>query len=333
MNRIEPAFIFSLPRAGSTLLQRILVSNENISSSSEPWILLPFVFSLRKNGVVAEYKHQFMAMAIQEFCKELPDGLETFYSEIKRTVETLYKCAADQNSTYFLDKTPRYSLIVEEIIKIFPDAKFIFLWRNPLAIYSSMIETWGHRRWCLHRYKYDLYDGLSNLVRVYSKYRSKSISIQYESFLKSPDSELARIMNYLDLPYDDKMLENFSKINLKGEFGDPTGTKKYSSISSEPLEKWKETMCNPIRKAWCLRYLRWLGEQRLRIMGYDFRLLSDEVKSIKINKDFIISDFIKITYGVAYSWLTQINIAANTGISGLKGYKKERKERLEAPQN
>jgi hypothetical protein len=28
-------------------------------------------------------------------------------------------------------------------------------------------------------------------------------------------------------------------------------------------------MAGPLRQAWCRRYLRWLGAERLALMGYD----------------------------------------------------------------
>ena len=50
-----PIFVFSLPRSGSTLLQRVLMSHNDISSVAEPWILLPQIYSLKKEGTLSEY--------------------------------------------------------------------------------------------------------------------------------------------------------------------------------------------------------------------------------------------------------------------------------------
>jgi len=35
------AFLISLPRAGSTLLQRLLMAHSGIASCGEPWLALP----------------------------------------------------------------------------------------------------------------------------------------------------------------------------------------------------------------------------------------------------------------------------------------------------
>ena len=50
----EPLFLFSLPRAGSTLTQRLLAAHPAICSAAEPWILLPLFHALDKASF-AEY--------------------------------------------------------------------------------------------------------------------------------------------------------------------------------------------------------------------------------------------------------------------------------------
>ena len=49
----SPIFIFSLPRAGSTLLQRVLMGHPEIASIAEPWLLLPLMYVQKEHGVLA----------------------------------------------------------------------------------------------------------------------------------------------------------------------------------------------------------------------------------------------------------------------------------------
>ena len=73
--RPEPIFIFSITRSGSTLLQRVLAAYDDVATVSEPWVLIPQVYALRRRGVVAEYTHPLMVDAIEDFCETLPgDG-------------------------------------------------------------------------------------------------------------------------------------------------------------------------------------------------------------------------------------------------------------------
>jgi len=226
---IKPVFIFSLPRSGSTLAQRILTRTSGVSSASEPWLLLPYIYTLRSQGQFSEYWHGRTVEAISDFCDVLPDGKNTYYKELRKFVTHLYQDAAGDGAVYFLDKTPRYHLVVNEIIDIFPDAKFIFLWRNPLAVASSIMDTWGKGRWNLHSYKIDLYSGLSSLTEAFEKHKNKVHAVRYEDLVTNPVQSWQGIMDYLELPFDQEMIEEFSDVKLQGRMGDPTGTKLYTT--------------------------------------------------------------------------------------------------------
>ena len=69
---ISPIFLYSLPRSGSTLLQRMLADNPVIATASEPWFLLPIVYSTKSSGVYAEYSHFCVPIALEDLsgCKE-----------------------------------------------------------------------------------------------------------------------------------------------------------------------------------------------------------------------------------------------------------------------
>ena len=95
----------------------------------------------------------------------------------------LYEGLAGRRVRYFLDKTPRYGLVVDEIVRLFPDGRLIFLWRNPLAALASRLRTWGHGRWCPENWYVDLFDMLTVLVRSYQKYGGRAVSLRFEDLV------------------------------------------------------------------------------------------------------------------------------------------------------
>ena len=136
----RPIFLFSLPRSGSTLLQRLLAGHPDIMTVSEPWLLLPFCYAVKPEGLFSEYNHGWAAKALNEFILGLPNQELDYYKVLNRFALALYGGANKNNALYFLDKTPRYYLIIPQIVEIFPEAKFIFLFRNP-SKYSALLSN------------------------------------------------------------------------------------------------------------------------------------------------------------------------------------------------
>ena len=294
---MKPLFIFSLPRSGSTLLQRMLAADDQISTVAEPWILLPFVYALREQGAVADYSHYWASVALNDFVSEFPNGKLDYYSIIREVVLKFYvKATKNKDSKYFLDKTPRYTLIADEVINMFPDGKFIFLWRNPLSVMSSIVETWGKGQWNLSMCQIDLYDGMENMLACYQSHSTNVLAIQYEELIRSPENVLLRIEEYLGLKLDRDVLNKFSEVSFSGKFGDPTGVKDYNSIELLPQEKWKATINTPMRKRWSRQYLNWLGEDRLAVMGYDLYELLSEMDSNPISIKKTCTEIVRLFY-------------------------------------
>lgn len=289
-----PILLFSLPRSGSTLLQRILAAHPEIGTTPEPWILLPMAFSLKSQGVYAEYDHGVAATAIAEFAERLPGGLDRYYAEIGEFATRLYGGAVDPKQ-YFVDKTPRYSLIIDEIVRIFPNAKYVMLFRNPLAIVASMIERWGHA----NRFRPDLYLGLRKLIAARSTLAENCLIIKYEDLVLDTERETRRLCEYLEVDYSPQMSQSFSEVELTGRYGD---NKMQGGITSEPLERWKTVLrVNPLRHMLARRYLDWIGKEALISMGYSYQELLSDLGRPQMSVRHAFPDLLKWLRGWAVS--------------------------------
>lgn len=276
---VQPIFLFSVSRSGSTLVQRVIAAHEGVATVSEPWLLLPYAYALRREGVRAEYFHPLLVSAIDEFCQQLPEGIEDYRHESREFALRLYGKATHGQARYFLDKSPSYYLVAEEIMRLFPDGKFVFLWRNPLSVMASIIETFNDSQWSPTVCRGDLFIGLPRLTAAYRANRARAHSVRFEELLGGGEAPWRRLMEYLEIDFDADALHRFGEVALNGSMGDQTGVKRYAALSTEPTHKWKATLANPIRKAWCRRYLRFLGDERLRLMGYESEQIMRELDS------------------------------------------------------
>jgi hypothetical protein len=290
-------FLLSQPRAGSTLLQRILAAHEGVATVPESWLLIPLFYAARREGVFAEYGHIPAANALAAFAGHLPAGMNSYYEGVRDLAVSLFSQAAKTGPRYFIEKTPRNALIAAELFRCFRGSRFVFLWRNPLAVAASLIETFGKGRWNLYRYRSDLYTGLAQLVDAYRDNAATACALRYEDLVSRPVESCRAVFSYLGLEYDDSVVYRFAEVRLDGRMGDP-GRERHSDLVSEPLHKWTATLANPVRKAWARRYLRWLGADRLRLMGYEPADIEAELAAAPTRMTKALSDLARQGYGV-----------------------------------
>jgi hypothetical protein len=298
-NSVTPIFVFSLPRSGSTMTQRLLAIHPDVGTASETWVLMSLLYSTRPEGVYSEYSHRTAFVAIEDFCSDLPGGMGDYLQEIKEFALRLYTRKSRSNARYFVDKTPRYHVLAADIMRLFPESPIIFLWRNPLAIIASMIETWGQGRWNIYEFDFDLYDGLDGLMAGLQQADSRVCSVRYEDLVDSDSATRQRLFGHLGLEYVDSMAAGFSNVRLAGRMGDQSGSRKYDALSRASGEKWRDTLGSPVRKMWCRRYLRWIGKERLKLMGYELDVLLRDLEATPVRLRTVPSDLARMVFGLA----------------------------------
>jgi len=294
---VTPIFLLSLPRSGSTLLQRLLATHPEVATTSEPWLLLPLLLAYRPSHLYASYRQPVLLRAFEDLLARIPEGRAVHHEAVRRFAGTFYDRLAAPGQTRFLDKTPRYHLIAEDLLDCFPDAGFVLLWRNPLAIAASCIDTWGRGRWNLHVYRVDLYHGLPVLVDAVRQHPGRLATVRYEDLVVEPEQHLGPIFDHLGLDRVPDAVTRFRQIDLEGRMGDPSGGSGRHGIDTASIDRWAATLANPVRRAWARRYLSWLGPERLACMGYDHRQLLEALHRVRPTLGRSLSDLARMLYG------------------------------------
>jgi hypothetical protein len=277
---IAPVFVLSLPRAGSTLVQRVLSVHPDVATASEPWLLMPLLSPLRARLPQGGRWHARVAEAVADFAGELPDGRDGYRAAMRDAALRLYREAAGPGPRFFLDKTPPYALLADELLAAFPDARVLFLWRNPLAVVSSIIETFCGGRWRPDDYAISLFSGLDALVAAQRRHAGRAVTVRFEELVGGGPEPWRATAQALGLPFAERALDAFAEVRLNGRLGDPTGVRAYRALDRAPLQKWHATLDAPVRRAWCRRYLRWIGRERLAAMGYELDDLQRQLDAL-----------------------------------------------------
>lgn len=297
----QPVFLMSLPRSGSTMIQRRLGKHAQIATVSEPWFMLGLVDPAAHHDAAATYGFATYRVAIEDLFAALPMGRSDWDDAVRGAAETLYgRLAQAQADTeaparYFLDKTPRYALIPDEIARIFPDAPIIVLWRNPLAIAASMLSTWGDGRWNLYRFTQDFHFAFPRLAEFVRSHPNRVLCLDYDMAVSDPEGTELRIMAYIGLEPDSG--PNSDHPPLSGRLGDPTGGMNRTAQTSGP-KRWTQQFCNPLRRAWGRRLLRRLGDDVLETAGFERAALEADLASCSRMTRFLLGDLVRMPVGL-----------------------------------
>lgn len=284
MNNHNLVFLVSQPRGGSTLLQKILSCHPKIHTIAEPWLMLHPLYALRQQGFQAEYGHKIAKSALTDLISSLPNKEEDYYEGLRRMYSYLYESLLqDTDKQYFLDKTPRYYLIINDIYKVFPNAKFIILLRNPLAVLCSIMSTWIRDDISkLKKYKSDLLTAPKLLIDGLEKLNDKCIVIHYEQLLKKTEQEVEKILNFLEIDVDLSIIDyNSSNLVISGKRGDQIGVVNNSRPSMDNIDKWIYNLREPNVWNFCYEYLDILGSDTIEKLGYSYEEIQNILRKNK----------------------------------------------------
>ena len=289
MKQDQLIFLISLPRSGSTLLQRVLAGHSDIHTLAEPWVMLHPLYALRQVGIQTEYDTKLALHALEDFLSALPGGVQDYLDGIRAMALTWYqKAIASTGKSYFLDKTPRYYNIIPELYSVFPEAHIILLCRNPLAVLSSIVRTWVGKDWNrLHMHRHDIIKGPMLMADAIRKLQDNVIVLHYEELVSNPDKVLYTLCADIGVPYLPDLLEYGQRSAPAGRMGDQVGIKQFSKPEVNSLNKWQETFTEPSHRLLGEIMITTLGKRVIADLGYDADALLKEMHQLPLNSKTI----------------------------------------------
>jgi hypothetical protein len=116
------------------------------------------------------------------------------------------KATGKRNILLFSNKKPIYSFFVYRLLKLFPEAKFIHIVRDPRDNLYSHIKTFKATNTLFLAMRWLKYNqGIEEQKR---KMPDKYFTLLYEDFVTSPEQKLKQVCDFLQVEYSDSMLIN-----------------------------------------------------------------------------------------------------------------------------
>ena len=225
------AFLIGFPRSGTTLLDTILRSHKYIEVIEEK----PLISSIE--GLVKE-RFNTEISNIFNISEENLIVLRKKYFELLNQYKT-------KNANLFIDKLPLNTVSLPLINLIFPKAKIIFTHRHPYdtvlscfqqsfkpnAAMANLVSLQSGSR---------MYDQVMHAWDIYkTNLRLNFITSKYEDLIYSFDSHTSKILDFLDIEWDENVKKYKETAIERGKINTPSSSQVVQPLYKSSIKKWK----------------------------------------------------------------------------------------------
>ncbi|HEX4160360.1 MAG TPA: sulfotransferase [Rhizomicrobium sp.] len=246
-----PIFIVGMPRSGSTLLEQILTSHSMIEGLGEradlDLTLLRPLSGTKEDINVHEFANgaAVLKSGLVDAYRRIIDSLD---AEGFRTLGEQFLALAGRSKTsarpYFTDKTLRNFFYVGLIHLMLPNAKIIDARRHPLDTGWSCFRSQFPGMNFAFRLA-DIGKDYSNYVRLMDHFDrvlpGRIYRVIYERLIDDPQTELARLFAYLEIPFEESCLSfHENRRAVKTQSSEQVRQPLYKSGMAQwvPYEPW-----------------------------------------------------------------------------------------------
>jgi len=239
-------FLLSAPRSGSTLLRLRMNEFEGVIALPETH-LFEFMRIHKNRSWLSETDRKLLANKWITFytITKFPLNLEALKNQIiehAKNWRDLFEITIEQYrieqypdiiNPIWIEKSPPHIFYQSEIKSLFPEAKFIYLIRDPRAVIGSLkTMTWSTS---------NVFTLARSWKRSTQKFKSndQSIVIQYESMVKEPKIEIGKLFDFMELSGPFKLSEH---IDDSVERQIWSSHNSFEPINTKHLEKWRKQL-------------------------------------------------------------------------------------------
>ena len=200
-------FVGGVPRSGTTLARVMLDAHPDIRCGEETRVI-PRIISMRSRWDRAAREHQrLMAAGLSD--STLDQATRAFISEIILNHGPPAK--------YLCNKDPLVLNYMNDIMRLFPKAKFILMVRDGRAVAYSIVtrnvtisgvDSRNYMSAALFWNKV-----VERMLRDCKAIGSRCLKVFYEDLVAEPKVWMEKILSYLEIPWHDNVLRHHELIN------------------------------------------------------------------------------------------------------------------------
>lgn len=214
-----PFFIVGAARSGTTLLRVLLDSHPRISVGPETNVLHHWIQAVADAKTLHSYPY-------------LDDELLAYPAAALELLHRRYM--AERGKVRWGEKTPNYTVVIDEIMRVWPDALFVHCIRDGRDVVCSMMDRWGWRAAPAARQWRQRVE--STLEQVEKLPPNRRLEVRYEDLVMATEPVVRRVLDFLGEPWDPAVLQQ-ANADHHGVADDVP--EALATVSAASVERWR----------------------------------------------------------------------------------------------
>ena len=228
----QPIFLIGFPRSGTTLLDTILRTNKSIEIIEEKPVLRNFLRNLDIK-IKNDFNH------LDNLDKKFIQNMQNFYFEERE------QYLENKKAKTVIDKMPLNIIYIAEILRFFPNAKFIFALRNPYdSVLSCFMQQFelnpAMKNFTSLESSVILYDLVMKLWTIYKDAFSINCHfIKYEDLVTDFEKTTKEIFKFLEIDWSDSTKIFYITAKKRLNISTPSYNQITSPLYTRSISRWK----------------------------------------------------------------------------------------------
>lgn len=230
-NGEPPVFLVGFPRSGTTLLDQILSGHPGIVVLEEKDTLQDLCrrYALSDAGI---------RVFLEDTPQSLADDRRRYWQQVDGYLPTRPR------ERLFVDKLPLNTLFLPLLARLFPEARFIFALRDPRdVVLSCFMQTFALNEAMRHFLTLEesaaFYAAVMEVGRRACAALTERVhSVRYEDVVADTEGEARRLLEFLDLDWDPKVLDVQATAKRR-RINTPSYHQVARPIYGEARERWR----------------------------------------------------------------------------------------------
>ena len=272
----DPVFLVGFPRSGTTLLEQALDAHPGLHALEEPPTVEQAFNSYFRQALQDMPGHKKRVARDPTFWEPVLKGMTAGDPEQLRHARQRYRematlCGHDFDSgTVLVDKMPLNSAYLPLLASLFPDSRFIIALRHPCdSVLSAWMQNFTPNDAMAHFLSLEsgalLYD---EIIRILGRatqldgLAGRCHWVFYEDTVSDFRGSMESVLDFLDQPWDDRVLDHASHARSRGTLTTPSYAAVGEAVNSRAVNRWHH-------------YSDWMGHAPVLLrdaraaMGYD----------------------------------------------------------------